>query len=116
MSRRRANWAECHANREGQAPPNFFRQLDAMRDSLAQGFCSHPDAGHGVCGSIASAHTIQRAGGLQAIAEEQHVIAFNNGYNRLPVAGGRIEPARLGINRGRSTFYATWTRGGPSAS
>lgn len=74
-----------------------------MRDALARGFCAHPEATHGVCGSIARAHTIQRAGGLQAIAEEQHVVALNSGYNRLPETGGRIDPPRLGINRA-STF------------
>lgn len=96
-------WAECHADRERQTRPNFFEQLTGLRDALAQGFCAHPDAASGVCGSIAWAHTIQRARGLQAIAEEQHVIAFNSGYNRLPATGGRFEPARLGINRA-STF------------
>lgn len=96
-------WAECHADRERQTPPNFFKQLAGLRDALAQGFCAHPDAAPGVCGSIVRAHTVQRARGLQAIAEKQHVIAFNSGYNRLPKTGGRIEPAPLGINLA-STF------------
>jgi hypothetical protein len=96
-------WAQCHADREKQARPNFFQQLGGIRESLAHGFCAHPEAGSATCGAIIKAHTIQKARGLQATAEDQHVIAFNSGYDRLPKTGGMLDPPKLGINTA-STF------------
>src|SRR4051812_4436840 len=62
---------KCHRNRESEALTNVFADSAKMRSAGKQGKCLHPDAGGGHCSSKAIAsHTVQRAGGLSAIAED----------------------------------------------
>ena len=75
-----------------------------MRDQFAKGRCSHPEAGPESCGGrVIRAHTIQKNGGLAAIAEDGHVISIRSGFERLRYNQGQFIPAEMGINRA-STF------------
>jgi hypothetical protein len=50
--------------------------LNAIREEQARGYCAQPDAGNGPCsGRPKDAHTIQKGGGLRAIAEQGHVVS-----------------------------------------
>jgi hypothetical protein len=70
-------------------------------------YCLHPEASEGLCkGNIIKAHTIQRSGGLTAIAENGHVYSFNP-FNPM-ISKGKINnevdyPSLIGLNQA-STF------------
>ena len=63
-------WKRCHRNRESQPPVNVREQLSGLYREFQKGYCSHPQASSENCGHrIVRAHTVQRRGGLAAIAE-----------------------------------------------
>jgi hypothetical protein len=96
-------WKVCHRDRDKQTPINVFQLLDELRDEFAKGYCLHPDADPDTCAAIVNAHTIQKRGGLAAIAESNHVFSVKQGFYRVPNNAGDIVPTRLSINKA-STF------------
>lgn len=77
---------------------------DPIAQEQARGYCVHPDAGTGTCsGGPTDAHTIQKEGGLRAIAENGHVISSKKGAFSIARNDGRIIPQRDGIGNA-STF------------
>ena len=98
-------WKRCHLDRDKQLRPNINELLNAIGQDQASGYyCAHPDAGTGTCsGGLTGAHTIQKEGGLRAIAENGHVISSKNGAFRIASNDGRIIPQRDGIGTA-STF------------
>lgn len=97
-------WKWCHKNRERQPPVNFGNQIAATRAEFTKGYCSHPRAGPGTCSRrIIRAHTVQRRGGLAAIAENGHVISAKAAFEGLFKNNGEIVPREIGV-RSASTF------------
>lgn len=97
-------WKKCHRDRHLQKPVNFGRMLHDLLQSFKIGFCSHPDAGETTCsGAAIRAHTIQRRGGLSAIAEAGHVLSFKEGLQNRVKNRGRLIPEKVGL-REASTF------------
>jgi SEC-C motif len=97
-------WKLCHLGREQQEPVNVYEHMRAMRDQFGKGRCSHPEAGPDTCGGrVIRSHTIQKHGGLAAIAEDGHVISVRSAFERLRYNEGQIIPAKMGVNRA-STF------------
>jgi len=96
-------WKICHKNREREAPINFFELADEMRDEFARGYCSHPNHDRSTCGPIINAHTVQRAGGLESIQEDRHVLTTKFTFGDLMKHNGKPPPRLVGINRA-STF------------
>jgi len=94
---------KCHANREGQPPKKPGQAFAELRSHFTKKYCLAPDAPAGCSGKIAKAHTVQRAGALEAIAEDSHVYQMSVAPAVLARTGGLPEPKLVGINRG-STF------------
>jgi hypothetical protein len=97
-------WKHCHRDRDKQHRPNINELLNAIGQEQARGYCVHPDAGKGTCsGRPTDAHTIQKEGGLRAIAENGHVISSKKGAFAIARNDGEIIPERDGISNA-STF------------
>jgi hypothetical protein len=98
-------WKRCHFEREQQSPLNFSQQIHAIHEEFGKGRCLHPAAGPLTCsGWPIRAHTIQKKGGLGAIAEDGHVISLRSGFERLRHNEGNLILAKMGVNKA-STFF-----------
>lgn len=91
-------WKKCHKDREHRPPANPFEMMMRQDEIFRAGFCSHPEAPDGCSGKTIRSHTIQKSGGLSAIAEEGHVLSGRGNKNSLHKTGGRLTPQRTGIN------------------
>ena len=73
-----------------------------MYGEFQKGYCSYPEASPETCGRIVRAHTVQRRGGLHAIAENGHVLSAKTGFQSL-FRSGVFSPSEVGV-RSASTF------------
>jgi SEC-C motif len=96
-------WKNCHRGRDSLSPVNVFETFAEMDEEYAKGYCLHPDAAPSVCSEVVQAHSIQKGGGLAAVAEQNHVLSIKHAGRRLPDNDGAFEPVRLGVNKA-STF------------
>jgi hypothetical protein len=97
-------WKHCHRDRDKAPSRNINEVLNAIRQEQARGYCAHPDAGSGTCSRCPTdAHTIQKEGGLRAIAEEGHVVSIKKGAFGIGKNDGKITPVPDGIGNA-STF------------
>jgi hypothetical protein len=97
-------WKECHRDRERQESIPIGKLLADHRAEMLRGYCLHPQAGADKCsGKIVQAHTVQRKGGLAAIAEDGHVISPKRGFEDIFKNDGKIVPRLHGV-REASTF------------
>jgi SEC-C motif len=97
-------WKHCHRDRDKQHRRNINELLNAIGQEQARGYCVHPDAGKGTCsGGPTNAHTIQKEGGLRAIAENGHVISSKKGAFGIGRNKGEIIPVPDGVGNA-STF------------
>jgi hypothetical protein len=95
---------KCHRLRESEPAANAFSESANMRAAGKVGKCLHPGSGGGSCSSASIAsHTVQRGGGLSAIAEQGHVLTTFVDYRDLRRHHGTPEPRRIGIKEA-STF------------
>jgi hypothetical protein len=62
------------------------------------GFCSHPEAPDACSGKMIRSHTVQKSGGLTAIAEGGHVLSGRGNKNYLHKTAGRLTPQKTGVN------------------
>ncbi|MCF3194863.1 hypothetical protein [Pseudomonas bubulae] len=76
--------------------------LEAIKRQGSKGRCLHFDTGER-CKEIISAHSIQRMGQLQHIAEDGHVYRMNGDISTLRKTNGTPVPKRIGIGKA-STF------------
>jgi hypothetical protein len=80
-----------------------------MRESFAEGFCLHRGP-EGDCNAAAiSSHTIQRRGGLAAIAEDHHVISNRFEMEDLIKNNGKPDVRKIGLRKA-STFPGFCTK------
>ena len=77
--------------------------MSSLYREFQQGYCSHPEASSENCSRIVRAHTVQRRGGLAAIAENGHVISVKSAMQDLVKNGGAFVPRTVGV-RNASTF------------
>ena len=98
-------WKFCHKDRESKEPLPYGKILDELIKHYATGPCQHPLASHQTCSSTASisSHTIQRRGGLAAIAENGHVFSAKKGFSNLQKNDGKVDLEKIGV-RQASTF------------
>ena len=97
-------WKQCHRDRESQQPAELGEQLLRLYRESQKGYCSHPQASSENCRHrIIRAHTVQRRGGLAAIAESGHVISAKTGARDLFKNHGVFVPSAVGV-RSASTF------------
>ena len=70
--------------------------MAAFRD----GYCAHPNAGSNSCSpTIVKSHTIQKRGGLAAIAEEGHVLTVKPTMQQMIETEGHPSVRKIGINK-----------------
>ncbi len=66
----------CHYRRESQNRPNIFDLEKEVTKKFREGYCSLKGVDEAPCSpGVSLAHTVQRNGGLAAIAENQHVLS-----------------------------------------
>lgn len=98
-----AKWKFCHKVRESERPLSFGEVYANMLAEARKGYCSYPGAPNGCSGRIIKSHTVQRGGGLIAIAQDGHVLSPKEGIKNLQKNNGLMIPERIGINNA-STF------------
>lgn len=92
-------YKKCHLDREKQAPVNIFEVETKLIAQLREGYCSHPDPASDACSpTIAKAHTIQKKGGIAAIAEAGHVLTVKPSMKDMIESEGNPSPRKIGIN------------------
>ncbi|MBJ9712982.1 hypothetical protein [Burkholderia gladioli] len=98
-------WKFCHKDREKREPLPFGKVNAERLKYYATGPCQHPDASATTCSSPASirSHTIQRRGGLGAIAENGHVCSTKRAFMDLERRDGQVDMEKIGVGQA-STF------------
>lgn len=98
-------WQFCHRNREKREPLPIGKVNAERLKYFATGPCQHPHASATTCSSPTSikSHTIQRRGGLGAIAENGHVYSTKRAFADLEKRGGQVDMEKIGIGQA-STF------------
>jgi hypothetical protein len=98
-------WKFCHKDREKREPLPFGKVNAEAMKYFATGPCQHPQASATTCSSPNSikSHTIQRRGGLGAIAESGHVCSTKKAFLDLEKRGGQVEMEKIGVGQA-STF------------
>ena len=77
----------------------MFEVEARMVAELRAGYCSHPDPASDPCsGIITRAHTVQKRGGLSAIAELNHVLTVKPTMKAMIETEGDPEPRSIGVN------------------
>lgn len=90
----------CHSGRDRQEPIDIFEVEGQLLEALRDGYCSHPDSAEDRCSStITKAHTIQKKGGLSAIAEAGHVMTVKPIMKDMLVSDGKPSPRKIGIGK-----------------
>ena len=97
-------WKKCHLGRESQPPIRPGEQMSRLYREFEKGYCSHPEASSDKCsGKIVRAHTVQRRGGIAAIAENGHVVSAKSAAQDRLKNHGAFVPRKVGA-RSASTF------------
>lgn len=96
-------WKFCHKDRIKLRPRELGEILARMRTELQQGYCSHPNSGETCSTKIIRSHTVQRATGLAAVAENGHVLSAKPVSSKVTEHEDFINLERVGVNSA-STF------------
>jgi hypothetical protein len=81
-------------------PFNFHQFYDLYEKELQRRYCSHANATDQPCGGkIVDAHTIQKKGGLEAIARNAHVYFLNTTRLNPERKPGELVPGLVGVGR-----------------
>ncbi|HVK95758.1 MAG TPA: hypothetical protein VM571_13645, partial [Noviherbaspirillum sp.] len=98
-------WKFCHKSREKQPPVTFGQSQSIRQKFFLSGACQHPDASVVTCSSAGAiqSHTVQRRGGLGAIAENGHVYSIKRGFLDIEKNEGQVDMEKLGVAKA-STF------------
>lgn len=92
-------YKKCHLDREKQAPVNIFEVETRLIAQFREGYCSHPDPSNDPCSpKITKAHTVQKKGGITAIAEAGHVLTVKPTMKDMIESEGHPSPRKIGIN------------------
>ena len=91
---------KCHLDREERKKSNAFEYEQQMLDELRKGYCSHPAPSHDspCSATITKAHTVQKNGGLVAIAEAGHVLTVKPVMREMIKTEGNPQPRKIGVN------------------
>lgn len=88
----------CHFRRDQEKPANLFEdQSDIAKLIKSSGYCSYPD--HTSCSNdIIKSHSVQRNGGLAAIAENGHVLTVKPDLRGMINNNGNPPPKKVGLS------------------
>jgi len=90
----------CHDGREHRPPFNHHQAAALYMKELQRSYCSYANASGALCGGkIVKAHTVQKSGGLDAIARDSHVYSLITTMSELEKNGGRLVPRLVGIGQ-----------------
>lgn len=91
---------KCHLDREKRRKSNAFEHEQQMLNELRRGYCSYPAASseNPCSATITKAHTVQKNGGLVAIAEGSHVLTVKPVMKEMIKTKGDPQPRRIGVN------------------
>lgn len=90
----------CHYRREHQDEINIYEAEKRMLREFDRGYCSYPKGAGSDCSQgISNSHTIQRRGGLNAIAEDGHVLTVKPTLQALIQHNGEPPLRRIGVSR-----------------
>jgi hypothetical protein len=92
----------CHLDRETQKPPTLEEIISTTKKAYDKKYCMHHQASPKNCsGTIIRAHSVQKNGGLNMIAENGHVIGFipRKGPIEAIKTGGSFYPELIGISK-----------------
>ena len=97
-------WKKCHKDRHIRKPVDVGMEFAKLKDEFTKGYCSHPNASTANCsGAPIRSHTVQRRGGIEAIAEKGHVISAKTAGQDIYKNKGKFIPRSVGV-RSASTF------------
>ncbi|MYM71628.1 hypothetical protein GTP56_05380 [Duganella sp. FT134W] len=98
-------WKFCHKGRDKKSRAPIGLLLKDKEQLYRSGFCLHPEASSETCSTAKAidSHTVQRRGGLDAIAEDGHVYSIKKGFSNVAKNNGRVDMERHGVARA-STF------------
>lgn len=98
-------YKRCHLKRDKEIPITTQDVVIALKDALEkQKRCLHPSASPSTCsGEVIRAHTIQRGGSLNRIAQNNHIYCFIPDYPSMARNSGQIAPKLIGL-RSASTI------------
>lgn len=98
-------WKFCHKDREKQNSRSLGELIKSLYVEFQIGTCQHPLASPGTCSSpeAIKSHTVQRRGGLAAVAENGHVYSSKAGFADLGKNVGMVSPKKIGV-KAASTF------------
>jgi len=92
-------YKKCHLDREKQIPLNLFEAEGKINAAFREGYCSYPDPISDPCSSaIIKSHTIQKRGGIAAIAENGHVHTVKPRMKNLVETKGNPAPRKISVN------------------
>lgn len=82
------------------APFNIHQAAVHYIKELQRRYCSHANAAGQPCGGqIVRAHTVQRSGGLEAIARDSHVYSLTTTMPEMEKNQGKLVPRLVGIGQ-----------------
>ena len=89
----------CHSGRERQKKINAYQLEQKMLEELRKGYCSHPapSSDNPCSDTIIKAHTVQKKGGLTAIAEAGHVLTVKPTMKEMIKTKGNPQPRKIGV-------------------
>lgn len=92
-------YKKCHLNREGQKEINVYELEQKMLAELREGYCSYPapSSDNPCSATITKAHTVQKNGGLAAIAEAGHVLTVKPVMKEMIKTEGNPQPRKIGV-------------------
>ena len=95
------NYKRCHYRREKEKSVNVFELEAKMVAELRDGgYCLYPDPATDACSpGIIKAHTVQKKGGLAAIAEAGHVLTVKPTMKNMIETQGKPQPRDIGVNQ-----------------
>jgi hypothetical protein len=97
-------YKRCHLGRENEDPVTIQEILEKQKEVWGKEYCLHPQASHHTCqGQIVQAHTIQRSGVLDRIAQNGQVYTFQPDYSAFPHTW-QLKACLVGVRKKASTF------------
>lgn len=89
----------CHLGREHMPVFHVHQLAEALRKELGRRYCSFGNEAGDPCGAaIISSHTVQKEGGLRAIARDSKVYSMLPTLAGLAKNDGKLVPRLVGIN------------------
>ncbi|MBB4087107.1 hypothetical protein GGR49_002712 [Sphingomonas carotinifaciens] len=98
-------WKKCHMDREAMEPFSPFEVEADWRRRGKRGYCSHSLDGTGCADGISGSHTVQRRGGLAAIAEGKSLVLTVKPQSMRAMIDHDGRPPPVAIGTGKASVF-----------